>query len=135
MIVELDKEVKHFDVNMVVADSESYEDFYGLYTYDDYDYDSLRPLSLLEAINYFIQIDMTNDRLERINQLAGVLTENQCRYEFAFLWMMTDSRFPIEEIIIEGGQGHFYEITRVSNLEFTVEPWRQSQDIDEIDER
>ena len=37
MIVELDKEVKHFDVNMVVADSESYEDFYGLYTYDDYD--------------------------------------------------------------------------------------------------
>lgn len=52
MIVEIKKEIAYFDIGNVIADNDSYEDFYGLYSLDVVDYDyGPRPLSLLEPYN------------------------------------------------------------------------------------
>ena len=123
MIVEIKKEIAYFDIGNVIADNDSYEDFYGLYSLDVVDYDyGPRPLSLLETIQYFIEIGMTEDRLMKVNRLANVLTENQCQYEFAFLWMMTDSKFPVENVIVKGPRNQLFEVTQIHNSTYSVDP-------------
>ena len=123
MIVEVKKEIAYFDIGNVIADNDSYEDFYGLYSLDVVDYDyGPRPLSLLETVQYFIEIGMTEDRLVKVNRLANVLTENQCQYEFAFLWMMTDSRFPVENVIVKGPRNQLFEVTQIHNSTYSVDP-------------
>lgn len=125
MIVDVKKDVAYFDVGNVIADSDSYEDYYGLYAMDDYDYDyGPRPLNLLETIQYFIDIGMTNERLIRINRLAEKMIADQCQYEFALLWMLTDSRFPIESIIVRGSKDQLFEVVTLQDSCFSVEPVR-----------
>ena len=132
MIVEIKKEIAYFDIGNVIADNDSYEDFYGLYSLDVVDYDyGPRPLSLLETIQYFIEIGMTEDRLVKVNRLANVLTENQCQYEFAFLWMMTDSRFPVENVIVKGPRNQLFEVTQIHNSTYSVDPLKLPDPIED----
>ena len=132
MIVEVKKEIAYFDIGNVIADNDSYEDFYGLYSLDVVDYDyGPRPLSLLETVQYFIEIGMTEDRLVKVNRLANVLTENQCQYEFAFLWMMTDSRFPVENVIVKGPRNQLFEVTQIHNSTYSVDPLKLPDPIED----